>query len=372
MPSIILNTNQTKSFMEAKLFFDEGTIAGVQRFEASRHPDLLAIAEKQLGFFWRPQSIPMMADKVCMETKMTKAHKHMLTANLKRQIMLDSSNGRGPVHCFLPVASSPALEDNINIWNFFEEAIHSRSYTHIIRAIYPEPGEIFDTTLKVPEIVTAANSICKYYDPLADMNRGVQKVEWGGYEHAKALYLGLVAANALEAIRFFVSFATNFALAENGLMVRTADILSLIARDEQVHLYLVTWILRNLAIDDPDRFHDIVRECREEAIWIFKQAVIEEKEWAKYLFSEGPMLGLNYNLLCSYMDWLEARRLRALGFTRTPVGASPLPFMEKYTNSSRRQEAPQEKNVLGYVQGGVLDDHAPGQSASLADLLTVR
>ena len=366
MPSLILNPGNTKSFLQAKLFFDNETAGGVQRFEQSNYPTLLTLAEKQLGFFWRPQGVPMLADRVCMDTKMAAHHKHMFTANLRRQIMLDTVNSRGPVHSFLPLVSHPSLEDNFNIWNFFEEAIHSRSYTHIIRSVYPEPGEIFDETLKIPEVLGAARSICSYYDPLADMNRNKIPVEYGGYKHCKALYLGLGAANALEAIRFFVSFATNFALAENGLMVRSADILQYIARDENVHLSLLTWVMKTLPKDDPERFEQVVKDCRDELIAIYEQAAAEEKEWARYLLSEGPMLGLNLRILESYVDYLLVRRLRALGLTRASAGENPIPWIDKYLNSATRQEAPQEKNVTGYVLGGIHDDHLPGQSRHLA------
>ncbi|WP_175463563.1 ribonucleotide-diphosphate reductase subunit beta, partial [Vibrio cholerae] len=55
-------------------------------------------------------------------------------------------------------------------------------------------------------------------------------------ELKKKLYLCLMSVNALEAIRFYVSFACSFAFAERELMEGNAKIIKLIARDEALHL----------------------------------------------------------------------------------------------------------------------------------------
>jgi ribonucleoside-diphosphate reductase beta chain len=55
-------------------------------------------------------------------------------------------------------------------------------------------------------------------------------------ELKKKLYLCLMSVNALEAIRFYVSFACSFAFAERELMEGNAKIIKMIARDEALHL----------------------------------------------------------------------------------------------------------------------------------------
>ena len=45
-----------------------------------------------------------------------------------------------------------------------------------------------------------------------------------------------MSVNALEAIRFYVSFACSFAFAERELMEGNAKIIKMIARDEALHL----------------------------------------------------------------------------------------------------------------------------------------
>ena len=72
--------------------------------------------------------------------------KFIFTSNLKYQTMLDSVQGRGPCLAFLPFVSLPELEGCIVTWDFIE-TIHSRSYTYIIKNLYSQPNEVFDTIM---------------------------------------------------------------------------------------------------------------------------------------------------------------------------------------------------------------------------------
>ena len=84
---------------------------------------------------------------------------------LQYQILLASVQGRSPNIAFLPLVSLPELENWIETWAF-SETIHSRSYTHIIRAIVNEPGVIFDDIMQTDEIIQRAQSVSKNYDDL--------------------------------------------------------------------------------------------------------------------------------------------------------------------------------------------------------------
>ena len=98
------------------------------------------------------------------------------------------------------------------------------------------------------EIKRRAADISKYYDDLIfatqlwqTKGEGVHTVN--GVAHTinhvmyeKKLYLCMNSVNALEAIRFYVSFACTFAFAERKLMEGDSRIIRLIARDENLHL----------------------------------------------------------------------------------------------------------------------------------------
>ena len=100
-------------------------------------------------------------------------------------------------------------------------------------------------------------------------------------------------------------------------------------------------------------------EEKENVIQMFRDAVDEEKDWAKYLFSQGPMIGLNEKLLCQYVEWVANRRMKAIGIDPIyDIAAknNPLPWTEHWLNSKGQQNAPQETEIESYIVGGIKQD----------------
>ena len=336
----VLKKNK-ESHLKKTMFFDEGV--DIQRFDVLKYPALDKITEKQLGFFWRPEEVDVSKDKKDFDN-LTPHEKHIFTSNLKRQKLLDSVQGRAPNLAFLPIASLPEVENWVETWSFFE-TIHSRSYTHIIRNVYPNPSEVFDGMLDVKEILECGNDIGKYYDALIDK------------PSKENLWMCMLSANALEGIRFYVSFACSWAFAELKKMEGNAKIIKFIARDENTHLAGTTTILRTLLKEDKD-YTTISAKKEKEATDLFVKVIEQEKEWAKYLFRDGSMIGLNEQILCQYIEWIGSKRMRAVGLT-SPYSVpkvNPLPWTEKWIGGGNVQVAPQETEITSYVTGGVKQD----------------
>ncbi|QMV29122.1 ribonucleotide reductase beta subunit [Aeromonas phage AP1] len=152
----------------------------------------------------------------------------------------------------------------------------------------------------------------------------------------KKLYLCLQSINALEAIRFYVSFACSFAFAERELMEGNAKIISMIARDEALHLTGTQHMLNLMADgrDDPEMM-EIAMECFQESQKIFKDAADQEKEWADYLFQDGSMIGLNKTILCQYVEYITNIRMKAIGLPEAFPGSNsnPIPWINTHLNS---------------------------------------
>ena len=344
----VLEKNK-KSHLLRNMFFDNGV--DIARYDQVKYPQLEKITDKQLGFFWRPEEVDVSKDKKDFG-ELTAHEKHIFTSNLKRQILLDSVQGRAPNLAFLPIASLPEIENWIETWSFFE-TIHSRSYTHIIRNIYPNPSEVFDTMLDIKEIVKCGADISKYYDELiADNNTATNKMD-----HKRSLYMCLMSANALEGIRFYVSFACSWAFAELKKMEGNAKIIKFIARDENTHLAATTVMLRNLLKEDKD-FEKIAKKYEKQVVQLFIDVIEQEKEWARYLFKDGSMIGLNGTILENYVEWIGCKRMRALGLPcpYTVPQMNPLPWTEKWISGGNVQVAPQETEISSYVVGGVKQD----------------
>jgi ribonucleoside-diphosphate reductase beta chain len=350
------------------MFF--GAPLGIQRYDSYKYPVFDKLTQTQLGYFWRPEEISLQKDRADYAT-LRPEQKHIFTSNLKYQIMLDSVQGRGPGMAFIPYCSLPELEACMEVWGFME-MIHSRSYTYIIKNIYPDPAEVFDTILSDNMILSRAESVTEAYnDFINDAHaygtserwrhnlEGVPSAQFDLYELKRKLYRAIVNVNILEGIRFYVSFACSFAFGELKLMEGSAKIISLIARDENQHLVLTQNIINKWREgDDPD----MLKIAAEEEEWVyqtFDAAVNEEKVWADYLFKNGSMIGLNSKLLVKYVEWIANRRMKSIGLKpQYDIAAknNPLPWTEHWISSKGLQVAPQETEVESYVVGGIKQD----------------
>ena len=112
-----------------------GAPLGVQRYDNFKYPAFENLTKQQLGYFWRPEEVSLQKDRGDYQT-LRPEQKHIYTSNLKYQIMLDSVQGRAPGMAFLPYCSLPELEACMEVWSFME-MIHSRSYTYVIKNVYP-------------------------------------------------------------------------------------------------------------------------------------------------------------------------------------------------------------------------------------------
>ena len=285
--------------------------------------------------------------------------------------MLDSVQGRAPGMAFIPYCSLPELEACMQVWQFME-MIHSRSYTYIIKNVYADASEVFDTILDDPNIMSRSESVTSSYDDFINYAHEYDQSnlwkkdwkesptsQWTVKDLKRKLYLAVANVNILEGIRFYVSFACSFAFGENKLMEGSAKILSLISRDESQHLVLTQQILKNWEKgDDPDMV-EIAKEEKKTVSKMFENCVNEEKAWADYLFKDGSMIGLNAKLLYNYVEWIANRRMKAIGLKPIydqPLRNNPLPWTEHWLNSKGQQNAPQETEIESYVVGGIKQD----------------
>ncbi len=356
----VFDFTNTDDHTKVRAFFDKPVT--VARYDKQKYPFLEKLTERQLGFFWRPEEVEIYRDTKDFKS-LTAHEQHIFTSNLKRQILLDSVQGRAPTVAFGPICSIPELETWITTWAF-SETIHSRSYTYIIRNIYPDPSKVFDEIMDIADIVDCAIDISRYYDELIAWNQAASShgypidkpLEESMYAHKKALWLALMSVNVLEGVRFYVSFACSWAFAELKKMEGNAKIIKFIARDENLHLAGTQQLLKTLPQDDPD-FAKIRDETRGECVKLFIDAVNQEKAWAHYLFKDGSMIGLNEKLLGDYIEWIANKRMTALGLSSPYKGGSdPLPWTQKWISGSDVQVAPQETTISSYIVGGVKKD----------------
>ena len=357
-------SKQPNDARKEPMFF--GQTVNVARYDQQKYEVFERLIEKQLSFFWRPEEVDVSQDRIDYQT-LPPHEQHIFISNLKYQTLLDSIQGRSPNVALLPLVSLPELETWIETWAF-SETIHSRSYTHIIRNIVNDPAVVFDDIVVNEQIIKRAEDIAGYYDELIELTQYWQLLGEGTHqvngktvvvsrrELKKKLYLCLMSVNALEAIRFYVSFACSFAFAERELMEGNAKIIKMIARDEALHLTGTQHMLNILreGNDDPE-MAEIARELHDECFALFKKSAEQEKEWASYLFKDGSMLGLNKDILCQYVEFITNVRMQGVGL---PLAfdadrQNPLPWINTWLNSDNVQVAPQEVEISSYLVGQI-------------------
>ena len=363
----VFNTDQVDTKKQPMFF---GKPLGVQRYDSYKYPVFDKLTTQQLGYFWRPEEVSLQKDRGDYQT-LRPEQKHIYTSNLKYQIMLDSIQGRGPGMAFIPYCSLPELEACMEVWGFME-MIHSRSYTYIIKNVYPDPSDIFDHIVTDERILERASSVTAAYDDFigsaqswgngsmwTEDFRDSPSAQWEIKDVKRKLYRAVANVNVLEGIRFYVSFACSFAFGELKLMEGSAKIISLIARDENQHLAITQNILNKWRNGDDPEMKQIMKEEEEWTYKMFDNAVNEEKRWADYLFRDGSMIGLNDKLLQQYVEWVANRRLKAIGLKpQYDIAAknNPLPWTQHWISSKGLQVAPQETEVESYVVGGIKQD----------------
>jgi len=363
----VFNTEQVDTKKQPMFF---GAPLGVQRYDSYKYPTFDRLTTQQLGYFWRPEEVSLQKDRADFH-QLRPEQKHIYTSNLKYQIMLDSVQGRAPGMAFIPYCSLPELEACMEVWGFME-MIHSRSYTYIIKNVYSDPSDVFDTIIKDERILERAKSVTGAYDDFINYANEYGQSntwkpemkhhpnsEWTRKDLKRHLYRAIANVNILEGIRFYVSFACSFAFGELKLMEGSAKIISLIARDENQHLVLTQTILKYWREGDDPEMKEIMEEEEE---WTYKQfdlCVNEEKKWAEYLFKDGSMIGLNDKLLFQYVEWIANRRMKMIGLKPVyDIAArnNPLPWTQHWISSKGLQVAPQETEVESYVVGGIKQD----------------
>ncbi len=349
--------------LKQPMFFGENV--NVSRYDVQKHAAFENLIEKQLSFFWRPEEVDVSKDRADWQS-LSESEKHIFISNLKYQTLLDSMAARSVNAVFLPLVSLPELETWVETWAF-GETIHSRSYTHILRNLFTNPGEVFDDIMVNPAILKRAESIAFYFDDVILTTQLYQSQGAGTYEVdgrsvevslrilKEKTYLAVCSVNALEAIRFYVSFACSFAFAERSLLEGNAKIIKMIARDEALHLTGTQHILNlwRSGSDDPE-MAEISEKMADQGKQIFLDVVEQEKEWADYLFKDGSMIGMNKEIICQYIEYIANQRLGAIGFEPVySVLRNPLPWMNGWLVSDNVQVAPQESEITSYLVGAI-------------------
>lgn len=328
---------------------------------------------------WQPEAIDCTNDKED-SNRMTEAQKQIFLLNLLYQTMMDTGQARMP-DLLKRLACDPRLELYLNEHSV-SEAVHARSYTYILNNLF-DPVEVQTLISEIysnVEIIKRASTILNPYNRL-DKEISKMILEESPNESlpdsVKELVLDCcISTFILEKIRFNNSFVCSFSFkCQSDLFTGITSIMRLIARDENIHVAAFLFIIRTLLQDS------FYKECfirrQNHYIDMWKVAMEEEMAWAKYIFSKGPVKGLDESILTERIKYVVQKGMRLIGLPSKELFSNsegkeieytnPTKWVEDYIVGNTVQQAPQAASVDDYKFTEIVDDLSPSTLASLKD-----
>ena len=326
------------------------------------YPELEDLIFKQRAQFWHEKTVDMSLDRVQFPT-LPKNTQDITILNLAWQSQADSVAGRAPIAAIMPFVTNPELEELLNYWQLFEQ-IHSRTYQHIIKSVFPDPSRIRNEVANLKEAMDRLDVVVDEFEKLEKLGAAYILHDCVATEEMKKVILiqlirAVGALYAMESIQFMTSFACTFALANQDVLTGTSDQVKKIAKDEKLHVTFNVKIL-NILAREPETA-ELYKECLPFLKEVMDATVKAEKKWADYLFSEGrQVIGLNATLTKEYIDYLATKAYHDIGLEKTGLLINkhdhPIPWVENYLNPEKVQVAPQERDNTNYTSGSVKND----------------
>lgn len=288
---------------------------------------------------WFPKSIGMGDDVVCYRDRLDDAERTMYDRALAFLSNLDGIQFNNLITNIGKHITSPEVSMVISR-QAYEEANHVRAYATMIEAISLDPQKIYGMYMTDDILAKKNNFIMAQSDALA--------VEFS----PEAFALAVVGNVCLEGIFFFSGFLDFYALAKNGKMLKSADQIKYIQRDELAHLEAFIHMYYTLRHERPEIF---TTEFYAKARKLMMAAVELEIVWGCYTI-EGGVLGLTDKIVSDYIKHLGNLRAERLGWSPLYPGVkNPVAWVDKLSAVNGVETNFFEGKPTDYQAGGGLE-----------------
>ena len=316
-----------------------------------QYPELEALYQQQMSQIWNEFEVDLSQDRMDM-LETDKGVTDLMVKTISWQHLADSVAARSISGLLMPHVTNSEMENLINAWSLFE-TIHARTYSHIVKQTFADPGKMLEETYTNTAVLNRSQAIVEAFDALEEANKrgDVDDID---------IILTLTALFALEEIGFMGSFAVTFGIAEHtGKFMGIAQLVKLICRDEVLHTRFNGAILKiHQRIPEIDMY--LRQPMVKQLIQKILDAVVEQEVvFQDYLFSEGrECIGINASLIKQYIYFMAAPMYEAYGLVPgfDVPKKNPLPYMDHWIDGSKVQVAPQELQNSAYQVGAVADD----------------
>lgn len=288
---------------------------------------------------WMPKSIAMNDDITCYKERLDDAERNMYDRALAFLSNLDGIQFNNLITNIGNKITSPEVSMVISR-QAYEEANHVRAYSTMVEAISLDPQKIYGMYLSDELLAKKNEFIMAQSDALSE-----------NYT-AENFALAVVGNICLEGIYFFSGFLGFYVLAKNGKMLRSADQIKYIQRDELAHLEVFIHMYHTLQHERPELFTEAFYQKAEKLI---RSAVELEIEWGKYII-DGGVLGVTDAIIQDYIKHLANVRVARLGWNPLYPGIkNPAGWVDKFSAVNGVETNFFEGKPTDYQAGGGLE-----------------
>jgi ribonucleoside-diphosphate reductase beta chain len=320
------------------------------------YPKLYDLMEKLKQLDWSPDDVDLQQTRMdllnCGENT-----RNIMLYNLAYQWELDSIATN--ISALLAPFISNTEYNHLILRITENEALHSDTYSNIVRQCIPNPQEVFDMVYKNDQVLGRAETVSRV---LSDLKRVGAEYTLGliSADNAKPFVIkGIVTIYALERISFMSSFACTYSLAEQELFVGAARLIQKINMDELIHIEAGRYVLTEILNKDGE-FSKVIQDNIEDIEQVVQEIVQREFTWNAYLFSEGRnIVGLNETLLNDWTKYNAQEVFDNLGLEQPyrKVSKDPLPWIaEDWLDLNSQQNANMESDATNYQVSSVSSD----------------
>ncbi len=329
----IYNPESTENVNDRCIF--GGNPTGIFELNNIKYQWAYNLWEVMLNNTWFPKEVDMTRD-VNDYKNLTDTEKTAYDKALSQLIFMDSLQTNNLIDNVNPYVTAPEI-NLILVRQSYEEALHSQSYAVMVDSISQNSEEIYDLWRRDMMLKSKNDAIAAVYDELS-----ANPTE---HNFVKACF----ANQILEGIYFYSGFTYLYTLARSGKMLGSAQMIRFIQRDEVTHLVLFQNLINTLKRERPDLFTE---QLKEEVYAMFKEAVILESNWGKYI-TQGQILGLTDAIVEQYIQYLADDRLTAVGFEPIYNVSHPIKWVDDFAKFNDQKTNFFEGTVTNYSKGSL-------------------
>lgn len=406
--SVVCTSNLVPGIDKQLIFF--GEYSGFQRYDQPKYSFAVDVEEKMRNGFWNPKEISLVGDRIKFPD-LPMFVQEIETEVLLYQTIMDSANNRGIDNILSTLVTSPEFESMFKTHAYFE-LIHSFSYSHILREVFPNATEVFDSIQNRTEIHNRISKEIECFDKVKNIsnidlineiktkNRDevleyitvnnitdtkTLKMIWDVHaiceknlnlefnadmtetERKQIILELIVRIYALESLKFYISFLVTYVInnSYNNKIQGITRIIKLINFDEDLHITVMAGVIDILKKEPSEGFSELIN-----SYWftdmvknIFNEVVEDELGWGKHLLSFGNLPTLTMPVFDNFIKFYANKRCKNIigeNIYNNVVKSDVIDFFENYKDIDKDNTAQQEAEAINYNIGILVNDIGDG------------